>query len=49
MQSPSASGSPELIGKFRGLCLVSIQEALVLAGSEDSDLEVVLELLRKTA
>ena len=47
MQSPSASGSPESISKFRRSCVVSIQEALVLAGAEESDLEVILGALEE--
>ena len=47
MQSPSASGSPASCG---GLCrprVVSISEALALAGAQQSDLRVILASLEQ--
>ena len=47
MQSPFAAESPELFGKLRRPCAVSIHEALVLAGAQQSDLSVILVALEQ--
>lgn len=47
MQSPIAAESPEQFGKLRRPCAVSIHEALVLAGAQQSDLSVILVALEQ--
>ena len=47
MQSPSASGFPETFNKTRRPCVVSVQEALILAGAQQIDLRVILAALEE--
>lgn len=47
MQSPSTGGSPETFGKLRRPSVVSIQEALVSAGAQQTDLRVILIALEE--
>ncbi len=47
MQPPSAGGSPESFSKLRRPFVVSIREALVLAGAQQSDLRVILAALEQ--